>query len=454
MTRQGSQKIVDPFLLKILEQHRGQTEFTDILRSIQLEQNDIVDYDLDKNIVVQGCAGSGKTMILFHRLANILYNLGEFSKKITPGQIAIIIPNNNFKEYIKTLTSSLGIENIRTFTMDEYLISKIENVVRKIFKDEGSDSIHGCGKSKKDSSIARLIEDIKKQLFDGNTSSSETVTFEPEAAQKLAGFITSYQNSRELMIARRNAERERRSVNKKIDKNYNKWLEDSLQDIRKYRNETISTFKKDFLNDKLSRGYMIGLLCTICSNDELLEYCPSADAMLMIDEGQDYGLDEYTALKAINQNCIFNIYGDIDQKIYERGTGDWNKILVLLDAKYFFLNQDYRNSNQIVDFVNGLLNKHIQAVGFSTKDVESVSIEKLPIYLEYESKLLRHSSAIITEKPDIYKNIPDNIRIMATKQIKGLEFDAVFISPEIMAMSKNYQYVALTRALRHLYILE
>lgn len=450
----NNSKIIDPFLLKVLEQHRGQSDFTDILRSIQNEQNEIVDYDIEKNTIAQGCAGSGKTMILFHRLANILYNIETSSKKITANRIAVIIPNNNFRNYIKNLTWSLGVDNIRTYTMDEYLLSKVEDVTKRIFKSERSETIHSTMDRKK-SSYALLIRRIRDNM-DGDTSENEEVVFKEDVAVSLLRFITEYEGTLRRMITERIIEREKRIERKRPGKDpeHEKWLKESLEKIRKYREDSIEQFVSDYLDGKLNRDYMIGFLNTICAKEELSAYKPGSDDLVMIDEGQDYGYLEYVALKAISPDGIFNIYGDIDQKIYERGVAEWDSVRELFDAHYFELNQDYRNSSQIIDFVNKTFNKNILSVGFSTKDVEEVDLNKLPVYLEYEDKILKHSVAIITEKPEIYRGISESIKILTVKQIKGLEFDAVFVSPEISNESDNYRYVSYTRALDHLYILK
>ena len=456
MTHQdnNNSKIVDPFLLKVLEQHRGQSEFTDILRSIQEEQNIIVDYDFHQNTVVQGCAGSGKTMILFHRLANILYNLDSFDSKITPGRIAVIIPNNDFKDYIKHLTWSLGVNEIKTMTMDEYILSKVEDAITRIFKDEGNDNYYATGRAKKDNHIALLIKSISSQFLDESTTSSKADAFNYDAVQGLASFIDLYQKTLRLMIIKRNDERDRLYPNRNNNPNYHKWLQDSLEEIRQYRKESIDKFKATFLAGQLTRSRMLSLLNAICQNESLKEYRPNTDALLMIDEGQDYGEEEYQSLLNINNECIFNVYGDIDQKVYERGLTEWHGIIKLFNAKYFSLNQDYRNSNQIVDFVNESLGKHIISVGYSTKDVEYIDTRKVSVYIEYEEKLLHHSVAIITETPELYDDVPDTVKIMSVKQIKGLEFDTIIISPEVMWMDRSHQYIALTRALSHLYIID
>ena len=110
------ENITDLYLLKVLEEKKGEKNITNIIRSIQLNQNTIIDYDFQKNLLVQGCAGSGKTMILLHRLANMKFNYPnmDYSK------VKIITPNSNFSLFIDDLSKNLHIEKISRMTMAEY----------------------------------------------------------------------------------------------------------------------------------------------------------------------------------------------------------------------------------------------------------------------------------------------------------------------------------------------
>ena len=98
----------DPFLQKILAEKRGEENISNIIRSIQKNQNDIIDFDFDKSFIVQGCAGSGKTMILLHRLANLKYNRPDLKWN----QVKIITPNSLFNTYIDALSENLGIKAV------------------------------------------------------------------------------------------------------------------------------------------------------------------------------------------------------------------------------------------------------------------------------------------------------------------------------------------------------
>ena len=58
--------LTDPFLIQVLKLRKKQHSLVDIIATIQENQNAIVDENINQNIVVQGCAGSGKTMVLLH----------------------------------------------------------------------------------------------------------------------------------------------------------------------------------------------------------------------------------------------------------------------------------------------------------------------------------------------------------------------------------------------------
>lgn len=99
---------VDEFLVKILLEKKSQDKLTDIIFTIQKNQNKIIRADPKENFIVQGCAGSGKTMILLHRLSYL-----KFNKKLPSyDKIKIITPNQLFSNFIKNLTKDLSIYDI------------------------------------------------------------------------------------------------------------------------------------------------------------------------------------------------------------------------------------------------------------------------------------------------------------------------------------------------------
>lgn len=114
--------ISDPFLIRILKSKRNKENIENIISSIQSNQNDIITQELNTNIIVQGCAGSGKTMVLLHRLSYLLYN----NNNLELDRFKIITPNKLFKLSINNLAKELELNNIEMFSVEEYLESKIK----------------------------------------------------------------------------------------------------------------------------------------------------------------------------------------------------------------------------------------------------------------------------------------------------------------------------------------
>ena len=59
--------IFDPYLKEILRARKEQEEISDIIETIQEKQYEIITKPERSSFVLQGCAGSGKTMIMLHR---------------------------------------------------------------------------------------------------------------------------------------------------------------------------------------------------------------------------------------------------------------------------------------------------------------------------------------------------------------------------------------------------
>lgn len=110
--------ITDPFLQRIFKQKHLQNTLTDIIISIQQNQNSIIISPSNINIVVQGCAGSGKTMIMLHRLSYIKYN----EKNFNLSKIKILTPNNLFNMYINDLSNRLEIATIERMALEQYYV--------------------------------------------------------------------------------------------------------------------------------------------------------------------------------------------------------------------------------------------------------------------------------------------------------------------------------------------
>ncbi|WP_306999460.1 AAA family ATPase [Amycolatopsis thermophila] len=91
-------------LLAALERRRT-GEMSDIVATIQAEQDDIIRDDLGGVVVVQGGPGTGKTAVALHRAAYLLYT---YRQQLAARGVLVVGPNNTFLRYIGQVLPSLG----------------------------------------------------------------------------------------------------------------------------------------------------------------------------------------------------------------------------------------------------------------------------------------------------------------------------------------------------------
>ena len=109
-------EVIDSFLLSVLQDKRRNYKLTDIIKSIQKNQNELIRQPIEDNFIVQGCAGSGKTMIMLHRLSYIAFNYPN----INFSRFYLITPNDNFNLQIDELSKKLELDKINRYTVDSY----------------------------------------------------------------------------------------------------------------------------------------------------------------------------------------------------------------------------------------------------------------------------------------------------------------------------------------------
>ena len=182
-------------------------------------------------------------------------------------------------------------------------------------------------------------------------------------------------------------------------------------------------------------------------------------SFVFIDEAQDISPAEYAVLKKVNDRAVFNIFGDLKQNITAyRGVKDWNK----LGYKVYTLGLNYRNTNQIVEYVAENLGIDMHAIGLNGSVVERIQKRSVTSWLLEKNGLkavicapqcfdeyCKKSYNIIGKTGTISKT---KINVMTVYESKGLEFTAVAVADS--GMSDNEKYVAYTRALKHLAIIE
>lgn len=434
-------QITDPFLIKILEEKKGEKNLTNIIRTIQLNQNDIIEYDFNKNLVVQGCAGSGKTMILLHRLANMKYNI----KNLDLSKIKIITPNRKFKIFIDELSKNLGINQIQKMTLEEYYISLLAK-----YRNEHQE---------------KYYKTVRVKTMSGDTIEQKQYAFRetgPTAIKESQTICNDTDLDFEI-VERIYSEQFWNLFKKEVEKEKNK-MGAGLD-----YGTLMSRFNDCFRTIIQEYGYKINSIknytCVLYAK-VLFAYLyygaiRNTDELLCIDEGQDISIVNYKLIKEVNNDRInFNIYGDTDQQLPDStGIGSWDNLDSIIRAKHFILNENYRNSENIVKFYNAKLGKNNKSFGLETKPVQNIDKNKLLTWVRIQL-ILNNRTAVITNNPE---EVPDKVKelcvnypsrnkaaLLSVREAKGLEFDSVFVFDAYMTNSQKY--ISYTRALSELYI--
>lgn len=108
--------ISDEFLQELLER-RSTPEFKNIVFSIQKKQGEIIQAPYRRNMIVQGCAGSGKSMIMLHRLPILLY---DNPTSLSRTSLYIITPSQMYIQLAGNMRNQLEISDIDMGTIEEY----------------------------------------------------------------------------------------------------------------------------------------------------------------------------------------------------------------------------------------------------------------------------------------------------------------------------------------------
>lgn len=181
--------------------------------------------------------------------------------------------------------------------------------------------------------------------------------------------------------------------------------------------------------------------------------------LVFVDEGQDLSMQEYELLRKINSDAAFNVFGDLKQNITSwRGVRDWDASF----GNIYRFDRNYRNTNEIVDYVSQISGVRMNAIGLHGEEVRRVSLRRLNSFFKekrgLKAVIAREEFLPLFEKRG-YQRLTKGGRLSKTKinvmsvfESKGLEFSSVAVYEK--GMSDNERYIACTRALRELALVD
>lgn len=108
----ASDELLKPYLTS-----NSAVRLKNIISTIQAEQNAIIRVPLNRALIVQGVAGSGKTTVALHRIAYLAYT---YAKQLQSKDFMIIAPNKFFLDYISNILPDLGVNDVNQCTFEEF----------------------------------------------------------------------------------------------------------------------------------------------------------------------------------------------------------------------------------------------------------------------------------------------------------------------------------------------
>ena len=473
--------------------------------TIQKEQNAIIRNEKDKILVIQGCAGSGKTSVALHRVAYLLYH---HRKQLAAKQVLILSPNPVFSEYISHILPELGEENIMEMSFDLYAYKELKQYkdtedryvyLERLLTLPEAEALEYQKRVEEKQSKDYVLElnefvlfledslmnfrDFSYKKIQRTEQKLRTLFYEKfpdipilERMKTVAEYIideTETLTGKELDVLEREIvveKLERMYEVKDVYRIYNRFLRESG------REEIRDTAKAIPYEDVYPLLYLKHLLCGSAKRVGIKH--------LIVDEMQDYSYVQFLVLSKMF-SCPMTILGDREQQAApgKLDTQALCKEIFGKEARLLTLKKSYRSTSEITRFANRIAGIGDEAaferpgrepewiLSENEEEMQERVIEKL--INEQENSF--ETTAVITTTEEqaerMYFALKDRVKVnLLTSEsskmekgivittfylAKGLEFDSVHVAyaPK-EEMLTEYQrqilYIAATRALHEL----
>ena len=497
--------INDDILQEILSKHSS-AKMRQIVSSIQKEQNSIVRTEKYDNVLVQGVAGSGKTSIVLHRAAYLLY---KHRKTLKSSDIIILSPNNIFSSYISEVLPQLGENNLAETTYDRICHVELHKPIQT--REDMLDEIATSPTQKQLDEISfkssfEYLDELLKFM-----QGPLVETFSPKTLSYCIGFTPDEQKI-EITFPEEQTKDLFFNAYKGMDI-YERiakiaWQYAMVFTERRHYNKTQfkglrDRFKRILYNflpikdpDKLTQIFLarMGLIAPkngsirymdkgvmLALNHFIYGFEHDFSAKyLIIDEMQDFTPIDLYVFKKL-WNCQSIIVGDINQCIEKTLTKEYlDEVAKFLDTKLITLTKTYRSTKEIARFAHNMIGldgiDYVNRSGQEPELIKSQDIAKDIAKIVEENDEYDHIAIICkshkerSELAKMLKGVVDfhtidnsedyNNKVLLTTcaTAKGIEFDCVIVPNAdqdnyVNNVDKNILYVSSTRALHKLYFL-
>ena len=500
--------IDDEYLQEILA-NASSKKMTNIVNTIQKEQNEIIRNVIDKYLIVQGIAGSGKTSVALHRIAYLLYK----EKNLTSNNVLIFSPNDVFSQYISDVLPELGEDNVLQTTFSDFAsayirdfkeIESFTQFIERYYKNNNIlDEEYKITKYKMSNEFKNLIDNYINN-YKKNISFTKPIIIDNKVI-KITDLNRLLKTTFERVPLSERIERISEYICDQNNISYKKYGKTIIGKIKNIINMDLDVKKmyKDIISSdqfKVSAGLKENADFKVIKQlkyDDLLPLMyiyfeingyPKNNSIrhVIIDEAQDYSLLQFYMLKKIFYTASFTVLGDIHQTINPYYIyNNLNEVNSIFEdkGKYIELNKTYRSSQEIIEFTNKILGLNNtcsvrknntlpvtmrsvpkeQAVDQIMKDIEIMrekGIKRIAIITKNNSETIELYDKLKNQLDDINIIQQDsnvgigNMVILPSYISKGLEFDGVISysdeNNEYEEKDKYLFYVVCTRAQHNL----
>lgn len=391
----------DELLIKYLSKNKD-TVLTDIVATIQQDQNTIIRLSPYKDLVVQGVAGSGKTTVAIHRIAYLLYNYPDL---LSNDNVYVIASSKLFLNYITSMLPDLDVPSIRQGTIGDFLAGVIrqydpnfkyelipgsggfthrdtveisgrikeffQSYEEEFYEKQGDIRFFGITLMSRDF-ISEYVRSHTRQRLLDKAAQLDTIVRDRlrEMRSLIIEYIADNRNNDDIQNFCKDAlklsetEIFEANISRRFSKLAGKYKSVFTKKLKKL--DYIAIFHELYAGNGKKSGKLrvsvreLSCLLLIINEMKLLDSVKTI-RHIVIDEAQDFEPMIYYSLKHVFDRSNFTLVGDVMQNISAGGLASWNEVLDFAfenKADFRTLKKSYRNTIQISTFAQRLIRAH------------------------------------------------------------------------------------------------
>lgn len=451
-------KVDDDILQKILSE--GSTDrLKVIVSSIQKEQNRAIRFGSNKNLIVSGPAGSGKTSVGFHRLAYLLYLNRDY---LSSSEIVMVTNSDIFSSYVSDIIPELGEAPVNEFNLYRLMSRNLGgrkyedyySLTEALLRNDRQRTAEASVKLSREFAdfLEKYVKNLKNQftgfsLYNSEVYSGEELSDFISGKKKAKTFseklelLTEYATEKIEAYFKDNYESIYNILNEETS-----ILDDTAEQVQalrsRIRKEACQKIRRELEGDDFMilsdayEKYETTQKCPVRLSKKYRQnlgqnHLPFEDALLvlyikhilgklpdytdvrhvLIDEAQDFTPIQHRIIHGLYPKAKFTILTDSRQAIFPFiNTVDISELSEIYSAEILELKKSYRSTKQINNFAKKLL-READYETFDRDGDEPEIIETDDIISEIEKHLesISGTACIITKTTDFAEKIYSSI---------------------------------------------